>query len=218
MPKSLFATRTFWFNVLSGLSLFFLLPDLQNLLGPNTVKYVLLANATVNIILRYLTEDPVKSISQSFVRPLVFVLLASQLAGCGVTMAKAPELVAKAGLGVSQSIGEISGTVKQLNQAAGLPSAVALRIQEGLLAANTKLAPLPDILRAIDAAQTAAKTPGATDVDKAIGILTAVSGDIATLLAGVPVNDTTKALIDLVRAAQTTTTTVLVEIAKLKAR
>lgn len=217
MPKSIFASRTFWFNVLSGLSLFFLLPELQTLLGPNTLKYILLANAGVNIILRYVTEDPIRPISQTFAAPLVLVLLATQLAGCGLTAQKAPVLVAKAGLGVAQSIGAISDTVKQLNQAAGLPAAAALKIQEGLLTVNTKLAPLPGILRAIDAAQTAGTGPG-TNVDKAIGILEAVSGDVATLLAGVPVNETTKALIDLVRAAQTTTTTVLVEIAKLKAR
>lgn len=216
MEKSLFATRTFWFNVLSGLSLFFLLPELQGLLGPNTVKYVLLANAGINILLRYLTEEPVRPISQSFVKPLVFFVLLTQLAGCGLTTARAPVLVAQAGLGVAQGIGTISEATKQLNQAAGLPAATALHIQEGLLAINGKLAPLPTALRAIDAAQKAGSSAPGSDVDKAVAILSAVSGDIATLLAGVPINDATKALIDLVRAAQAVTTTVLVEVAKLK--
>lgn len=57
--KSLFSSRTFIYNLLSGLSLFFLLPELQELVGPGYLKFVLLANATINIVLRYLTTQPV---------------------------------------------------------------------------------------------------------------------------------------------------------------
>lgn len=64
--KSLFASKTFWYNALSALSLIFLLPEWQTLLGPDTIKYVLLANAVINIILRYVTDEPVKALSKTF--------------------------------------------------------------------------------------------------------------------------------------------------------
>jgi len=64
--KNIFRTKTFWYNLLSGISLFVMLPELRDLLGPDTLKYVVLVNAGINIILRYVTEDPVKPISQSF--------------------------------------------------------------------------------------------------------------------------------------------------------
>lgn len=149
---------------------------------------------------------------------VIALVFAPGSTACSSAGNKAPILVANVGLGVAQSIGQISAATKQLNEAAGLPTASALRIQEGLLAVNTKLTPLPGILRAIDAAQKAGGTAPGNNVDAALAILEAVSGDVATLLAGVPVNDTTKALIELVRAAQKTTTTVLIEVAKLKAR
>lgn len=57
--KSIFLSKTFWYNLLSGLALFFALPEFTNLFGPDTLRYVLLAHAAVNILLRYVTVAPV---------------------------------------------------------------------------------------------------------------------------------------------------------------
>jgi hypothetical protein len=147
----------------------------------------------------------------------IIIVLALLIPAINCTSAtqRAPILVAQTGLAVARSIGELSAAVKQLQQASILPAAAALRLQETLLAINTKLEPLPGILRTIDAAQTAGDA-AQTDVDRAIAVLQVVSADISTVLVGVPVAETTKVLIDLVRTAQTTVSTVLVEIARLK--
>ncbi len=133
----------------------------------------------------------------------------------GCSNNRAPVLVAQTGVAVSQSIGNISSAAAQLEKAGTLPTAAALNVQQTLLKANTALKPLPDILRTIDAAQKAGDSVEG-DVDKAIAILQVVSPEIATVLAGVPVAETTRAFVDLVRAAQQAVTTATIELAKLK--
>jgi hypothetical protein len=63
--KSLFSTKTFWFNVLSGLGLFIALPELTSVVPPAYVRYVVLANAAINIALRYITTQPVNLMGDS---------------------------------------------------------------------------------------------------------------------------------------------------------
>lgn len=145
----------------------------------------------------------------------VFALVLACSLACTTAGNRAPILVAQSGLAVSQSISQVSTAAEQLQKASVLPAAANLRVQETLLAINGKLKPLPDLLRTIDAAQKAGQS-GGTTVDQAIGILQVVSTDLSGVLAGVPVAETTKALIELVRAAQTTVTNVLVEVARIK--
>lgn len=59
-PKSLFASKTFYFNLLSGLALFFGLDELKAVLGESAVPYLSLAVAGINIVLRYVTVQPVE--------------------------------------------------------------------------------------------------------------------------------------------------------------
>lgn len=63
--QSIFSTRTFWYNALSAASLILLLPELQTLLGEHTIKYVVLANAIVNIFLRFITKEPVQLVPEA---------------------------------------------------------------------------------------------------------------------------------------------------------
>lgn len=58
--KTIWESKTFWFNLLSGLSLFFALPEFVELVGPNGIRYVLLANGAINIVLRYFTTTELK--------------------------------------------------------------------------------------------------------------------------------------------------------------
>lgn len=137
------------------------------------------------------------------------------LSGCASAGTRAPILVGQSGVAITQIIGQLSDAGAALQKAGTLPTAAALHFQEALLSVNTKLKPVPDALRAIDAAQKAG-TATTGPVDQVLAILQAVAPELATLLAGVPIDATTKALIDLVRTAQTTVQTVLVEVARLK--
>lgn len=50
--KPFWQSKTVWFNVLTGLTLFFALPELQAVLPEGAVQYALLAQAAINIVLR----------------------------------------------------------------------------------------------------------------------------------------------------------------------
>jgi hypothetical protein len=116
---------------------------------------------------------------------------------------------------MSQTIARLSEAGAALQKAGTLPAATALHFQETLLTINNNLRPVPDALRAIDSAR-AAGTSATTQVDQVLAILQAVAPELSTLLAGVPIDATTKALIELVRSAQSAIQTTLVEIARLK--
>jgi hypothetical protein len=130
---------------------------------------------------------------------------------------RAPILVGQSALAAAQGIERLSDAGKQLEEAAVLPTAVALNFQKLLLSANDRLKPLPDILRTIDRLQQAGETTG-SDVDKAIAILTVVGQDISVVIQGVPLSDATARLIELTRAAQQTVQTILVEVSKIRGR
>lgn len=124
-------------------------------------------------------------------------------------------VVGQAGLSVTQGIGQLQVTTKQLTDSGVIPAPVALKVQEKLLALNDKAKPLPDILRRIDALSKAGSVDG-TLVDQAISVLTVLATDMSVVIQGVPVSDAAKALLDVVVATQKTIATTLIEIAKLK--
>ena len=89
--KSLFATRSFWYNALSALSLILVLPELQSMVGTTGLRYIVLVNAIINIVLRYVTTTPVKSLKMTGPRMIVLPLLmglALTLSGCASLPAK----------------------------------------------------------------------------------------------------------------------------------
>jgi hypothetical protein len=56
MTKPTQQSKTLWFNILTGLSLFFALPELLDVLPAESVRWLLLAQAGINILLRLLTN------------------------------------------------------------------------------------------------------------------------------------------------------------------
>lgn len=144
---------------------------------------------------------------------VIGILLALSLTACaGKTI---PVVVGQTGLAVVQSIGQLQTTTKTLTDNGAITPAVALVIQTKLLALNDKAKPLPDILREIDAL-TKAGGAATTKIDQAIAVLQVLGSDLTTVVVGVPVSDTAKALLDAVTATQTTIQTTLIQIARLK--
>lgn len=57
--KSLFASKTFWVNALTAVTVLAATPQLTDTLGPDTLKYLLLAQSVANVLLRLITTEPV---------------------------------------------------------------------------------------------------------------------------------------------------------------
>lgn len=145
--------------------------------------------------------------------PLVLVFTLA----CSGAAKKAPIFVANSAVATADIIGQLNNAGRSLQQASVITPDVNLHFQQLLLTANDKLKPLPDILRAIDNLQKVGQ-PAASETERAIAILTAIGQDISVVVQGVPLSDATKALIDLIRTAQQTIDTVLVEVAKIRGR
>lgn len=128
-----------------------------------------------------------------------------------------PILVGNSAVAVADVIGQLNVVGKQLTDASVIAPTVNLHFQQTLLAANNKMKPLPDILRTVDRLQKASQPTG-SETAQAIAILTVVGQDISVVIAGVPVSDSTKVLIELIRSAQQTVQTVLIEVGKIQGR
>jgi hypothetical protein len=149
-------------------------------------------------------------------RALPLLVVAAAIASTAASCPKTPAvLVGQSGLAVAQSIGQLQSAVKQLTDQKALPPPVALAVQEKLLELNGHVAKLPELLRTIDTL-TQASQNAAGPIDQAVAILTVVSQDLSVTIAGVPLAPTTEVLIKLIRAAQQTVTTTLLEVAKLR--
>ena len=59
-PRPLWKTKTFWFNILSAALLIAALPEFTALIPELWIKYVVFAQAAGNIVLRYITTEPVR--------------------------------------------------------------------------------------------------------------------------------------------------------------
>ena len=65
MSKSLLASKTFWFNVLMVFLEFSALPDFQHVLPASWLPYLLALQGLGNIVLRYITTQPISSVSSA---------------------------------------------------------------------------------------------------------------------------------------------------------
>lgn len=156
----------------------------------------------------------IKRVGQIALAMFVALGFLAAVPGCA-GVRRAPVLVAQSGLATANIIGELQTVTRKLTDAKVVTPQVAIVIQENLLRANDQLKPLPDILRTIDRL-IAAGDSAAGPIDQAIAILTVVGQDLSVTIAGVPVGETAAPLIALIRQAQQTIQTTLIEIAKLR--
>ena len=128
-----------------------------------------------------------------------------------------PVVVAQSALGLAQSVGQLQVAAEQLHRAGALSTPQALAVQQRLLSVNGKISNLIPTLRAIDRVQQAGAPVSATEVEAVLTAIVAVSEELSLVVAGVPLAETTRALLDLVRAAQQAVAATLIEIARLRA-
>lgn len=127
---------------------------------------------------------------------------------------RAAVLVGQSGLAAAQAVGQLQDTTKALTGPTITP-AQALVVQQRLLAINDKIRPLSEMLRTIDRMEQAHES-SADLVNQTIAMLEVIGQDVSVSLFGVPLNETTAALIDTIRAAQQTVQTTLVALGQLK--
>jgi hypothetical protein len=144
---------------------------------------------------------------------LVAVLSGSLLLG-SVGCAKKPPavVVGQAGVIAVESIYEIHKAVIALN----LPKEKEIPIQEALLKANGALAPLPDLVRAIDAATKAGEN-ASTDVDRALAYLSEGAKYIDSVRGNLNAVPTAAAVINLVVKIQQAISSAQAAIERVKA-
>lgn len=143
---------------------------------------------------------------------IVMLLAAYTSMGASCDRRTVGTVAGQSGLAVIQSVGE----VRKLTDA--LVAQKILTPEQGI-AVLEKLRPvvedvtnkLPPLLRVIDAGN-----PDQGTVDSAIAILETASENLSVVIGGVPMNETTRRLVDLIRATQKTVTTALLEVAKVR--
>lgn len=185
-----------------------------------------LLTAFVSVFLAFIVRQnvtPVTKLTDNGIDPkkLVSMLLPFLLvAGLASTPAcagkNAPTLIGQTSVALAQSIGQLQLTTKQLTDAGTIPPTIARDVQRQLLVANGGIQKAIPILEALDHAIQAGQGADPVLVDQVVAVLQSVSTDLSTVVAGVPLAETTKTFITLVRAAQSAVTTVLVEVARFK--
>lgn len=153
----------------------------------------------------------------SAVGPRLAVLVVLALLAQGCAARSAPVVVAQAALGAAQAVGQLQLAAEQLHRAGSLDTRTALAVQERLLRVNARLGEIVPVLRALDRVQQAGAPVTVAEVEVALSMVIAVSQELSLVVAGVPVSDATRQLLEAVRVAQQAVATTLVEIARLRA-
>lgn len=143
------------------------------------------------------------------------IALCVLLQGCAAR--SVPVLVAQSALGTAQAVGQLQVAAEQLHRAGTLTTPQALLVQQRLLRVNSRIADVIPALKAIDRLQQGHAPLTIAEIDTVLASVIAISEELSLVVAGVPVADTTQALMDLVRASQQAVATTLVEIARLRA-
>jgi hypothetical protein len=219
--KSLFESKTFWVNVLSGLATFLEGTQFTDVIPDHYEPYAAMVVFAVNIILRYLTVMPVQPLMgdkgpRGPMNVIALLVVPSLiLAGCGKS---APVLVGESAVVTSRFIQEASNVVMTLREPQGpLSLEKTLQVQESLKKGNDGLKELIPILRAIDAAQKAGD-PAQPQIEEAIRLVQNVGTSLNLSVQGVPVAEAAAKLLEIVNNARGALATVQATLDAMKNR
>lgn len=215
--KPWYQSKVLWINIFSGLAAFLEGQQFTNVIPDYAQPYAAMAVFALNIVLRYITTTEIKSImgnpSSTGKLPMWIVAVigsAAILSGCATK--KPAVLVGQAGVITVDTINQVSDAVIALN----LPRDKELKIQRALLAANGKLAPVPDLILAIDNA-TKAGEAATTQVDKALAYLAEGAKYLDSVRGDLNAVPTAAAVMALVLKIQNAVTDVQAALERVKA-
>lgn len=163
---------------------------------------------------RVLASKEAKTVPRGLLLGLLVACTVFQ--GCALHR-KIPVLAAETTLGTAQTIGQLQVAGEQLQRANVLTVQQAITLQSKLLTLNNKVAQVVPMLRAINVILQSGTTPSASEIERVVAIIVAISQELAVLLTGVPVNEQTAQLQSLVMESQRVILTTISEIARIQA-
>jgi hypothetical protein len=162
-------------------------------------------------------EEDVKAKAKAFPPKVMGVLLALGLLFNGGCAAKsAPVLVAQASLGMAQTIEQLQTGAIELQQAGVIDARTALKVQTRLLTVNGMVEKVVPYLKAADRMTQSGVQMTQAELDALITQVYLALAELGLVSADVGGTSETAQYITLVRAAQTTLTTTMIELARLR--
>lgn len=149
-------------------------------------------------------------------RKIACLLAIAILLNVGCAGNAAPVVVAQATLGLAETVGQLQESMVKLHQAGVVDARSALKVQQKLLTVNKQIERIVPYLEAIDRLQKSNVKPSAGEIDKLISDVFSILQDLNVVNGEVPVSESTKPFLDLYRSLQTTLTTTMIELGRLR--
>ena len=127
-----------------------------------------------------------------------------------------PVFVAQSTLGIAQTVGELQESAITLQKAGVIDARTALKVQDKLQAVNKRVEQIIPYLEFIDRLQRSGVKPTATELDAMITQVFLLLQEFNLIAVEVPVADATSTFLDAFRAFQTTLTTTMIELARVR--
>lgn len=146
--------------------------------------------------------------------PMLLLALMPLLGGCAAR--STPILVAQSTLGIAKTIGQMQESMITLQQTGVVDTRAALKVQEKLLAVNKRVEQIIPYLEFVDRLQKRGVEPTAAEMDGVITQVFLLMQDFNLIAVEVPVADVTKPFLDLFKSFQTTLTSTMIELARVR--
>lgn len=148
--------------------------------------------------------------------PLVLLVIAAQMSAWGCAAKSAPVVVAQASLGMAQSIEALQVAAIDLHKQGVITTEQALRVQTRLLSVNSQVEKIVPYLKAADRLTQGGVAMPQGELDALLTQVYLALEELGSIYADVPASSEAKAFLALVRQAQTTMTTTMIEVARLR--
>lgn len=162
------------------------------------------------------SETDVKAKAAQFPPNVLALLLALSLGLTGCAGKTAPVVVAQSALGIGQSVEALQVAAIDLHKTGTLTTPQAIAVQTRLLRVNAQLATIIPYLKAVDRLSQSGVVMTQAELDALIAQVYLALNELGLLSADVPGSEETKAFLSLVRTAQTTMTTTMIELARVR--